>query len=559
MNRPGRGRAGGTPYVRLGGMVSAPQDPRPGTRTAPNEPSPQSPRDTPGSPEYAARLRHAWLVCSVTGLGLVLIGVAGNTLNVALPEVVRHFHADAFAAGWVLLAFMLVNTASLVFFGRVADLLGRREVYLAGFALFTAGSLLAGLSPGVWFLIAMRAVQAVGASMILANGTVIITDAFPPDRLSQGMGVYIGTLSVAQLAGPTLGGLVAETAGWRWIFWMNVPAGLLALVWGAFVLRRVAPGPREPVDAAGNLVMFALLSAALVALSEAGSRGLSSPVALTGAVVAAALVPVLVAVERRAARPVLDVRLFGERMLAFANAASFCNALARASLILLAALHFRAAMGVGPVTAALAVLPVPVGMAVASPLAGALGRRISPHALSVGGALLSSAGLAVLMPSTAPGTPYWIVGTGLFLCGCGSGTFLTGNTTQVMAALPAGNLGLVNGFRLMIMNVGIVLSVALTLSVLTAPVSAELRDRVYAGTLSRVSPAAVEQLMTGFRNTYAVLLGVALCGAVCALLARPRRHDGGPPGPSGPPAAQPSSRAAMDSMPDSSRSTPNVS
>ncbi|WP_326826226.1 MFS transporter [Streptosporangium sp. NBC_01756] len=482
------------------------------------------PQDLPGSPEYLSKLRYAWRVCSVTSLGLVLIGISGSTLNVALPSVVRHFGADAFAAGWILLAFLLVNTATLVFFGRVADLLGRREVYLAGFALFTMGSLLAGLSPGVWSLIAMRAVQAVGAAMILANGTVIIADAFPPDRLSQGMGVYIGTLSVAQLAGPTLGGLIAETAGWQWIFWMNVPAGLVALLWGAFTLRRVTRRPREPVDALGNLLVFAVLSAALITLSEAGSRGVSSPVVIVGASVCAVLIPVLAVVERRASHPVLNVRLFGERMLAFANLASFCNALARAALILLVALYFQAARGVDAVTAALSVLPVPVGMALASPVAGSLGRRVSPYTLSVGGSLLSTAGLGVLMLNTDPATPYGVVGVGLFLCGCGSGTFLTGNTTQVMAALPAGSLGVVNGFRLMIMNVGIVLSVALTLSVVTGSVGAGLRDQVYAGTLSRLSPVAVDQLMNGFRTTYAVLCAIALCGAVSALLARPRRN-----------------------------------
>ncbi|MFF3443853.1 MFS transporter [Streptosporangium sp. NPDC002721] len=480
------------------------------------------PQDLPGSPEYLSKLRYAWRVCSVTSLGLIMIGISGSTLNVALPTVVRHFHADAFSAGWVLLAFLLVNTATLVFFGRVADLLGRREIYLAGFVLFTAGSLLAGFSPDIWFLIAMRAVQAVGAAMILANGTVIITDAFPPDRLSQGMGVYIGTLSVAQLAGPTLGGLIAETAGWQWIFWMNVPAGVIALTWGAFTLRRVARGARRPVDALGNLIVFTALSAALIALSEAGSRGLSSPVVIVGAAIAAALVPVLLVVERRAPHPVLDLRLFGERMLAFANLASFCNAMARSALILLVALYLQAARGVDAVTAALGVLPVAIGMALASPVTGALGRRIRPYALSVGGALMSTTGLGVLMLNTDPVTPYWIIAVGLFLCGCGSGTFLTGNTTQVMSALPAGSLGVVNGFRLMIMNVGIVLSVALTLSVLTSSVSAELRGQVYAGTLSRVSPVAVEQLMTGFQRTYAVLFAVALTGALAAALARPR-------------------------------------
>ncbi|MFI7455301.1 MFS transporter [Nonomuraea sp. NPDC049714] len=472
----------------------------------------------------AGRLRYAWRVCSVTSLGLVLIGIAGSTLNVALPTVVRHFHATPFQSGWILLAFLLVNTASLVFFGRVADLLGRREVYLTGFALFTVASLLAGLSPDVWFLIVMRVLQAVGAAMILANGTVIITEAFPPDRLSQGMGVYMGTLSVAQLAGPTLGGLIAATAGWQWIFWVNVPAGLVAIIWGAIILRKVPKGPRRPVDGMGNALVFAALTAIILALSEAGSSGPTSPVALIGAGLFVVLAPLIVLVERRAANPVLDLRLFGGRMLACANLASFCNAVARAALILVVALYFQAARGVDPFTAGLSVLPVPVGMALSSPIVGLLGRRVSPYLLSIGGALMSAAGLGVLMLTADPGTPYWIIGIGLFVAGCGSGTFLTGNTTQVMSALPTGSLGVVNGFRLMVMNVGIVLSVGLSLSVLGSAVSPEVRAQVYAGTLSTLSPVAVGQLMQGFERTYGVLFAVALAGALLAALARsPRR------------------------------------
>lgn len=481
------------------------------------------PHDRPGTPEYLSKLRYAWRVCSVTSLGLVLIGIAGSTLNVALPTVVRHFHAGPFESGWILLAFLLVSTATLVFFGRVADLLGRREVYLAGFALFTAASLLAGFSPNVWFLIGMRVLQAIGSAMILANGTVIITNAFPADRLSQGMGVYIGTLSVAQLLGPSVGGFIAETAGWQWIFWVNVPAGVIALVWGLLTLRKVPRGPREPVDALGNALIFAALSAALLALSEAGSRGLTSPVVLTGAAIFVVLVPVILYVERRASHPVLDLRLFGGRMLACANLASFCNALARSALILVVALYFQAARGLDAFEAGLSVLPVPLGIGLASPIAGALGRRVSPYALSIGGSVFSAIGLGILLLSVDPATPYWVIGIGLFIAGCGSGTFLTGNTTQVMSALPQGSLGVVNGFRIMIMNVGIVLSVGLSLSVLASSVSPELRAQVYAATLSRLSPVAVEQVMGGFRTTYALLFSVAVAGSVLAALARTRR------------------------------------
>ncbi|MFI7616247.1 MFS transporter [Nonomuraea terrae] len=475
------------------------------------------------TPREGSSLRYAWQVCAVTSLGLVLIGIAGSTLNVALPTVVRHFHADAMESSWILLSFLLVNTASVVFFGRVADLLGRREVYLAGFALFTVASLLAGLSPDVWFLIAMRVLQAVGAAMILANGTVIITDAFPPEKLSQGMGVYFGVMSVAQLAGPTAGGLIAETAGWQWIFWVNVPAGLIALVVGAVILRKMPKQPKEPVDALGNILVFAAMSAALLALNETGTGGLTSPVVLAGAGVFLALLPLIVLVERRASNPVMRLQLFAGRLLACANLASFCNSLARSALVLVVALYFQAARGVDAFEAGLSVLPVPIGLGLASPLVGVLGRWVSPYALSIGGATLSAVGLGTLMLTADPATPYWVIAIGLFVAGCGSGTFLTGNTTQVMQALPTGSLGVVNGFRVMIMNVGMVISVGLSLSVLSASVSPELRAQVYAGTLSKLSPVAVEQLMGGFQRAYGVLFAVAVAGAVLAAFARSQR------------------------------------
>ncbi|MEV0588552.1 MFS transporter [Nonomuraea sp. NPDC050310] len=457
-------------------------------------------------------LRYAWRVCSVASLGLILIGIAGSTLNVALPVVVRHFRATPLESGWILLSYLLVMTASMVFFGRVADLLGRRETYLAGFALFTVASLLAGFAPNVWFLVAMRVLQAAAAAMILANGAVIITHAFPPDKLSRGMGVYIGTLSVAQLAGPSLGGLIAETAGWQWIFWVNVPAGVIAVILGMLVLRKVPRGPRRPVDALGNLLIFAALCAALLAVSEPDTF------LYGGAALCLVLVPLIVLVEKRSSHPVLDKRLFAGKTLIFGNAASFCNALARAALVLLAALHFQAARGMDAFTAGLCVLPVAVGMAIASPVAGLL--RASPYAITVGGSLFSAAGLGLLMVFADPEVPYWPIGVALFLAGCGSGAFLTGNTTQMMSALPSDSLGVVNGLRVMIMNVGIVLSVGVSLSMLTSSVSPAVRDQVYAATLDEVSPVAVAQLMDGFRLTYAVLFGVALVGAVLSALAR---------------------------------------
>ena len=219
--------------------------------------------------------------------------------------------------------------------------------------------------------------------MILANGTVLIADAFPPGRLGRGMGVYLATFSIAQFVGPTLGGVIADIAGWRWIFWLNVPFGLAGLVWGALTLRRTPRGPRASLDLAGNVLIFVVIAAALVALSEMGSGG-----------------PLPRRAARRRARARATVRCSSRwsggpptrRSTCGCSAsgcsrwrtpASFWNALARAALIVVSALYFQAALGMDTLTAGLAVLPAPIGMTLASPLAGFLERRVSPYAASV--------------------------------------------------------------------------------------------------------------------------------------------------------------------------------
>src|SRR5690606_1693826 len=149
--------------------------------------------------------------------------IGGNALNVALPKLVDQTKASAAAASWILLAFQLTTTVLTVIFGRLADMFGRRTMYLCGLGVYTLASLLAGMAPDPWLLVGMRVGQAAGMAMLLTSGAALIGDAFPRHRLGEGMGVYTASFSISQLAGPTLGGLLVEHLGWRWLFWYNVP------------------------------------------------------------------------------------------------------------------------------------------------------------------------------------------------------------------------------------------------------------------------------------------------------------------------------------------------
>jgi MFS family permease len=256
------------------------------------------------------RLRYAWRVLSVVSMASILTALGSSSLNVALPDVVRHFHASASAASWMLLSFLLANTVLMVIFGRLADMFGRRPMYLCGLATYTGASLLLGFAPNAWWVVGLRVLQAAGGAMLLTNSAALLADAFPRPQLARGMGIYIASFSVAQLVGPTLGGFLSHRLGWQWVFWYNVPLGVICLVWGTVALRRgTTAGSERRLDLPGILLVFASLSGLLFGLSRVGDAGWTDPAVLVGVLGFAVAVPVFVLVERRSRYPVVDLGL----------------------------------------------------------------------------------------------------------------------------------------------------------------------------------------------------------------------------------------------------------
>ncbi|MQA84518.1 MAG: MFS transporter [Streptosporangiales bacterium] len=444
-----------------------------------------------------------------------------NTLNVALPEVVRHFEAGPVAASWILLGYMLANTVLLVVFGRLADMFGRREMYLAGMGVFTAASLLLGLAPNVWVLVALRVVQAAGGAMILVNSAAIVTDAFPSRLLNRGLGVYMASFSAAALLGPSVGGFVAAAAGWRWVFWFNVPVGVLCVVCGAAVLRKVPRAPvRERLDLPGNLLLLVGLCGLLLGLSQAQTGGWVQAGVLGGVVGFTALLPVFLFVERRVPHPVLDLELFRDRSFSLSIASAFVNTMSRFSVVLLVALFFQAAYGDDSFQAGLKVLPLPIATMVASSAVGLMERFAGPRGLAVAGSAVTTAGLLALVVTISAGASYAFVAVALALIGLGGGIFLPSNTTAIMLGIPRDRVGLVNALRLMLQNVGLMVGTAVSLPLITGPLPATIAREVFAGTVSEISSAAVHALVAGYRHALLLLAAVSLAGTVAALASR---------------------------------------
>jgi EmrB/QacA subfamily drug resistance transporter len=471
--------------------------------------------------EERERLRYAWRALSVVSMSSVLTALGGSALNVALPQIVRQTHASAAAASWILLAFQLTTTVLMVVFGRLADMFGRRTMYLCGLGTYTFASLLAGFAPDPWLIVGLRVAQAAGSAMLLTNSAALVTDAFPRSRLGEGMGVYTASFSIAQLAGPTLGGFLAEQFGWRWVFWYNVPLGLACLAWGAIVLRRSRPAGRDRgLDLPGNVLVLVSLGGLLLALSEVTRLGFGHPLILAGLAGFAVLLPLFVLRELRAPHPVVDLRLFRDLTFALGTLTSFLNSVARVGVVFLIALFFQVVHGQSAVEAGLKVLPLSIAAMLASVTSGFLQRRLSAGTLALIGTALNTAGLGLLCVVISPTVPTALITGALVLIGLGSGIFLPSNTTVLLHELPSNRLGIVNAMRLMLQNTGMVVGTALALSIITAPLPTALHDDVFAATLSHVSGTAVGQLVTGYRWALICMVSISTLATLACFCRR---------------------------------------
>lgn len=447
------------------------------------------------------------------------LSLSSNTLSVAVPTIVRHFHASALIGSLIVLTPSATSTSLLLTMGRLGDVLGRRACYLAGIICFTIASLVAGFAPTPWVLICLQACAAVGVAAIWANSAAIIVDQVPAAHVQRGMGAYITAIFVAEIVGPSVGGAIAGTAGWRWIFWLNVPVGTACLVWSWSVLRRTSSASqRRPVDVPGNAMLLVGLGALIISLSFGQSDGWLTTTVIAGVSGSVLVIGAFLLVENMVSHPLLDLGLFRDRSLSLAMLSGFLNAMAQWSPVLLMVLYFQAVAGDSPLAAGLKTTPLPIFIVVAAASAGRLGRRVRPATLAVIGSVASFVGLAVI--AGIVDARYGEQVLAFLLIGSGSGLFMPNNAHMVMFRAPRASTGLVNGTRLTLQNVGFVVSTAIVLTLVTAPLAAGVRHEFFAGTASRVSPHLIGPLLTGYSHAFAFLAGSALAGSAAALMSQ---------------------------------------
>jgi EmrB/QacA subfamily drug resistance transporter len=413
---------------------------------------------------------YEWVALSVTTVGALLASVQGSALLIALPEIMTNLQTGFLTIMWVILSFMLITTAVVPVVGRLADMFGRKNLYNSGFAIFTLGSLLAGLSSPQyhgWDLVLSRVIQGVGGALLFTNSAAIVTDAFRKGRIGFGLGINQIAFAAGFLVGPVVGGLLTAI-NWRWIFLINVPLGVLATIWGMIRLREPVSLPsNQRFDWMGSCSFTIGLGSLLLAVSLIAFPmvGMTSVYMLF--ICAFFGLFAFFVIERRVSQPMLDLRLFEDKLFAYASAANTLNGLARGAVLFILIFFLQGPYGLDPLWAGIMMAPFGAAFMLVGPISGYLSDKYGSRGLSTAGLLVSAVGLLGLA-AVMSDTPYWIVAICMILMGGGSGLFASPNTNAIMSSVRPEQRGIASGTNAMLMNTGQMLSIVVAFPLCSA-------------------------------------------------------------------------------------------
>ncbi|HTP58273.1 MAG TPA: DHA2 family efflux MFS transporter permease subunit [Spirochaetia bacterium] len=404
---------------------------------------------------------------ALTSVAFFMVTLDTLIVVTALPSIHRDLGASLASLAWTINAYALAAAAGIVSAAALGDRLGRRPVFAFGLGLFTFASVAGALAPSVDLLIAARALQGLAAAIVMPLSLTILTGAFPAEKRGTIVGIWGGIAGLAVAAGPLMGGLIIQGLDWHWIFWLNVPVGVVTV---AFSLKRIPStrGIAARLDAPAALLSAGASFAIVWGLVRGNQAGWGSAEILAALGSGAALLAALVAWERRASNPMLPPRLFRSRGFTAANATSFLNAAALTSAAFFIAQYFQMARGDSPVAAGLHMLTWTATPIVVAPLAGRLSDKVGRRRIMVTGMILQALGVAWLALLGTVGVAYSALVLPSFIAGVGVSMVLPTAPTAALSSVPLSDIGKASGVNSTLQRFGSAFGVAMTAAVFSA-------------------------------------------------------------------------------------------
>ncbi len=408
-------------------------------------------------------------------LAMVLAALDQNIVNTALPRMVGDLGGMQHLS-WVVTAFMLTSTSTTPLYGKLSDLYGRRTMFFIAIVVFLAGSLLCGAARSMGQLIAFRALQGLGAGGLLVLAQAAIADVVSPRDRPRYQGLFTGTFALSSVAGPLLGGVITQTLSWRWVFYVNLPVGIMALAMIAMGLRRPPGGTRRAVDYAGTLLLAGATTALLLLLAWGGNEfSWASPEAAGMAVLVVALAGLFLRQEQRTSEPLIRLALFRSAIFARGVTVGGMMSFAMLGSTVFLPLYFQLVLGMDPAVAGAMLLPQVAGMLLTSIIGGrAVSRLGKNRAFLLAGLGLEAVALASLAVLAYVAAPAGLFLISMGMLGMGMGMGMPNLTTAVQNSVAHHELGAATGAMTFVRSLGGALGVALSGLIMTARLGAAL-------------------------------------------------------------------------------------
>jgi EmrB/QacA subfamily drug resistance transporter len=455
-----------------------------------------------------------WYILLATSLGVFMATLDASIVNIALPQITAYYNAPLSSVEWVVMVYLLLISSLLLTYGRMGDMYGNKPVYIWGFVIFTISSALNSLAPNISFLIASRALQALGAGMIMAVVQAIIADTFNSSERGRAIGINAMFVSLGLAIGPTIGGLLVSFFGWQSIFIINIPIGIMGTIWAWWVLPQ-KEGTKQKFDVIGAITIFTCLMTFLLAMSHGETWGWQSPRILILFIIAFCFFVLFLYTEKRVTYPMIRLGLFKNRLFTAANFAAFLNYLTQYAVTFLMPFYLQNILLMTARKAGLVMSAFPLVMMLTAPVSGILSDRLGSRVLTSLGMGINA--LAIMILTTLNGTDSIpIVISGLALIGLGTGLFLSPNNNAIMGSVPKNQIGVGSGMLATMRNLGQVMGIAITGAVFSNRLSFHTFHLQSQGIDSKL--IATRSFTLALHDAYFVAMSVAIIGVLVCLM-----------------------------------------
>ncbi len=457
--------------------------------------------------------RRSMVLISVL-LGTLMSAIDATIVILALPTLTDDLNTSLFLSIWTIILYLLVLAVLTTQLGSMSDTYGRRKLFIVGFAIFTIGSGLSGASPDILLLIIFRGMQGLGAAMIQANGGAIIADTYEARERGKAFGYISLGWNIGGVLGIVLGGIITTFVGWRFIFYINIPIGIVGVLLG---MRYIKPSEKKPsrLDVKGMLYLAASLSAISYGATDIAGRGTNAFNILLMAAGFVVLIPFILE-ERSTENPIINLKAFSNRVLTFSLVAAMTQAIGYISVVFILIMYLQGIRGLTPFQAGLLLVPGYVVASFLSPRMGHYSDRFGSRIMATLGIFLMAIGVLVFFLLDLH-TTLWVVIIGSLVSGIGASMFWPANNSSVMSSAPMKIYGSVSGLLRTLSNIGTLFSFVMAISVASASVPRQVAFEVFAGTSNLVG-GVTTKFLGGIHSALLIsILILLISGALSAL------------------------------------------